>query len=69
MEVVFSLYYCNPAELVGNFRTLENAKSVISREYCQYIVQCDIRDGKRVSSEVVWSTARDNPRFKVGYRW
>jgi hypothetical protein len=64
MEPVYRLYYCNPHELVGSFRTLSDARASTDRDYCQYIVET--LDGRNA---VVWSTARENPRMMKGYSW
>ena len=61
---MYQLHYCNPTELVGTFATLADALARQDPDYCQYVVR--IEGNQRT---VIWSTARDNPRMKVGYSW
>jgi hypothetical protein len=61
---MYQLHYCNPAALIGTYDTLADALAQQDRDYCQYVVR--IEGNQRT---IVWSTARDNPRMKVGYSW
>jgi hypothetical protein len=61
---MYFLYYCNPHDLVGVYRTLDEALAHRDPDYCQYVVLVE-----HTGRSVVWSTANSDPTMMIGYAW